>query len=376
MGRESLRGETQINQIENRKDEHIRICLEKNVEAKEITTGLEDVFLIHRALPEINLRDVNTETVFLNRRFSAPIIVEGMTGGTKRAVKINAVIAQAVEELGLGMGVGSQRAALERPKLEKTYKIVREKAPKAFIVANIGGPQIAMEYDIKKIKQAVEMIEADALAVHLNPLQEAVQPEGETVYAGIIDQIRRLVNSLEVPVIVKETGAGISAEVAKKIEEAGAACIDVAGAGGTSWAAVEYYRATERDDALSRDLGLAFWNWGIPTVISLVEVVQSVNLPVIASGGLRSGLDVAKTIALGASLAGFARPILLSASKGYEETRRTLRSLINQLKNAMFLVGADSIEKLENTPIVVLGKTAEWLRARGFRPEAYAMRGE
>jgi len=374
LEQESLRDDAQLSQISNRKDEHIRICLERNVEAKSVRTGFEEIFLIHKALPEINLRNVKTETVFLKHRFSAPIIVESMTGGTERAMEINAVIASVVEELGLGMGVGSQRAALKNPSLERTFRIVRERAPRAFIISNIGGPQIVMEYGVKEIRRAVEMIEADALAIHLNPLQEAIQPEGETVYSGIIDRIRTIVDSLDVPVIVKETGAGISAEVARMLEDAGVACIDVAGAGGTSWAAVEYYRAVEYGDAAGQDLGLVLWDWGIPTAISLVEVAQSVNLPVIASGGLRSGLDIAKSIALGASMAGLARPILLSASKGYEETKRTICSLINQLRNVMFLVGAESIERLKRAPLVILGRTAEWLRVRGFKPEIYARR--
>lgn len=374
MEQELLGVKERVNRIGNRKDEHIKICLERDVETKGVRTGLEDIFLIHRALPEINLRDVRTETIFLNHKFSAPIIVEGMTGGTERAMEINATIAQAVEELGLGMGVGSQRAALENPSLERTYKIVRDKAPKAFLISNIGGPQIAMEYDIDKVRRAVEMIEADALAIHLNPLQETIQPEGEAVYAGIVNRIGKIVDGLDVPVIVKETGAGISAEVAKMLEESGVACIDVSGAGGTSWAAVEYYRAIEHNDASGKELGLMLWDWGIPTAVSLVEVVQSVNLPIIASGGIRSGLDIAKSIALGASMAGMARPILLSASKGYEETRKALFAIINQLRNIMFLVGAGSIEKLRNAPLVILGRTAEWLRIRGFKPEIYARR--
>ncbi|MEM2527758.1 MAG: type 2 isopentenyl-diphosphate Delta-isomerase, partial [Candidatus Bathyarchaeia archaeon] len=170
MERESLGVRERISQVENRKNEHIRICLNRDVEAKNVRTGFEDIFLIHKALPEINLRDVKTDTIFLNHRFSAPIIVEGMTGGTERAMEINAAIAQAVEELELGMGVGSQRAALENPSLERTYRIVREKAPNAFIISNVGGPQIAMEYNIEAIIRAVEMVEADALAIHLNPL--------------------------------------------------------------------------------------------------------------------------------------------------------------------------------------------------------------
>ncbi|MCX8170553.1 MAG: type 2 isopentenyl-diphosphate Delta-isomerase [Candidatus Bathyarchaeota archaeon] len=376
MGQESLKGGDRegVGRIINRKGDHIRICLERDVEAKKITTGFEDVFLLHKALPELNLNDVRTETVFLNHNFSAPIIVEGMTGGTEESMKINAAIAQAVEELGLGMGVGSQRAALEDPSLERTYRIVREKAPKAFMVSNIGAPQLTMENSISKVKRAVEMIEADALAIHLNPLQEVVQPEGEKIYAGIVDKIGLLAGSLNVPIIVKETGGGISAEVAKMLEDAGVACIDVAGAGGTSWAAVEYYRAVEQGFHLNRDLGLMLWDWGIPTVVSLVEVIQSVKLPVIASGGIRSGLDVAKSIALGASLAGIAKPILIAASKGYEETKSALNSLITQLRSIMFLVGAASIEKLKRAPLVILGRSAEWLRARGFNPEIYARR--
>lgn len=367
-------GKRGVNKITSRKEDHLRICLERDVEAKSITAGFEDVFLIHRALPEVNLDDVRTETVFLNHNFSAPIIVEGMTGGTERSIEINAAIARAVEDLGLGMGVGSQRAALEDPSLERTYRIVREKAPTAFIVSNIGAPQLAAENNISKIRRAVEMIEADALAVHLNPLQEVVQPEGEKVYAGIIDRIRVLAGSLDVPVIVKETGGGISAEIAKMLEEAGVACIDVAGAGGTSWAAVEYYRAVEQGSPLSRDLGLMLWDWGIPTVVSLVEVTQTVKLPVIASGGIRSGMDVAKSIALGASLAGIAKPILAPAYRGYEETKSALNTLIIQLRSIMFLVGADSIEKLKRTPLIILGRTAEWLKARGFDPDIYARR--
>lgn len=363
-------------ELEDRKNDHIRICVECDVEAKKITTGFEDVFLVHRATPEINLSGVGTEAVFLGHKFSAPIIVEAMTGGTERALEINAVVAEAVEELGLGMGVGSQRAAIEKPSLERTYRIVRERAPNAFVVANIGGAQLAAGYGVKEIKLMVDMIGADALAVHLNPLQEAIQPEGEAVYAGILRRIGELAGRIDVPLIVKETGCGISYEVARMLERARVSCIDVAGAGGTSWAAVEYHRATERGDNRGRDLGSLLWDWGIPTVVSLVEVVHSVKIPVIASGGIRSGLDVAKAIALGASMAGLARPILLAALKGPEETRRALGSLVNQLRCVMFLTGAGSIEDLKRVPLVIVGRTAEWLRARGFNPDLlYARRG-
>ncbi len=360
------------NQIKERKDEHIQICLEEDVKARNITTGFEDIHLIHRALPEISLKEIDLSTTVFNHLFSAPLIVEGMTGGTEKAITINAAIAQAVEELGLGMGVGSQRAAIEDPTLEKTFKVAREEAPNAFLIANLGGPQLIKGYGVKEAQRAVEMIEADALAIHLNPLQEVVQPEGETDYKGIIEEISEIVKGLDVPVIVKETGAGIAAEEAKTLEAIGVSGIDVAGAGGTSWAAVEYYRAKKQGNQSAQMFGEALWDWGIPTAISLVEVIQSVSLPVIASGGIRSGEDAAKAIALGASLTGIAWPALVSALKGSAAVKETLNLMIGQLTSAMFLVGADSIKKLKVSPLVLTGKTAEWLRTRGFTLEIYA----
>jgi len=370
-----LDDERKDRRVEKRKIDHISICLNEDVEAKEITTGFEDIFLIHRALPELNLEEVDLSTKVFGYKFSAPIMISSIRGGAEEALKINASIAEAVEELGLGMGIGSQRAALENPKLRRTYAIARKKAPNAFLAANIGAPQIVRDYTIKDVEKAIEMIEADALIVHLNPLQEAVQPEGETFYSGALGKIREIVSSLDVPVIVKETGAGIAAEDAKKLEEAGVTGIEVAGAGGTSWAAVECYRASQRKNHFTEEVGKEFWNWGIPTAVSLVEVVQSVNLPVIASGGVRSGLDIAKALALGADLAGFALPILGPAMKGSEEVKEKIKIIIQQLRTSMFLVGAGSTERLKGIPIVVLGRTAEWLRSRGFDVESYARRG-
>jgi len=297
-----------------------------------------------------------------------------MTGSTEKALKINAAIAEAVEELDLGMGVGSQRVAIEDPQLEASFAITREKAPTAFLIANIGGPQIVGRYGVKEARKAIEMLEANALAIHLNSLQEAVQPEGETNYSGVLKKIGEIAQALEVPVIVKETGAGIAAEEAKMFEKAGVAGIDVAGVGGTSWAAVEYHRAKRLQDEFRQRLGKTFWDWGIPTAVSLVEVVQSVHHPVIASGGIRHGTDVAKSLALGASLASMALPILHSATKGPEEVKKTLQFVIEELRNAMFLVGAESVQKLKKAPVVLTGKTAEWLRMRGFQPELYARR--
>jgi len=361
-------------QIENRKVDHIKICLEENVQARGTTAGFEDVYLVHRALPEIERNKIDLSTVVFGHKFSAPLLVGAMTGGAAEAHRINAAIAEAVEDLSLGMGVGSQRAAIEDPKWRNSFAIVREKAPKAFLVANIGGPQLVSGYGVKEAEKAVEMLEADALAVHLNPLQEAVQPEGETKYSGVLKKIGEIAQALEVPVIVKETGAGIAAEEAKMLEEAGVAGIDVAGVGGTSWAAVEYHRAMKVRDEFRQRLGETFWDWGIPTAVSLVEVVQSVHLPVIASGGIRCGTEVAKSLALGASLASMSSPILKPAAKGSEEVKKSLQFVVEELRNAMFLVGAKSIQKLQKVPVVLTGKTGEWLRMRGFQPEVYARR--
>jgi len=238
--------------IGERKADHIEISLKENVQALKATTGFEDVNLIHKALPELEKEKIDLSTTVFGYKFSAPFFVGAMTGGTQKATKINAAIAEAVEELHLGMGVGSQRIAIDNPKVEYSFSVVREKAPTAFIIANIGGPQLVSKYGVKEAKRAVDMIKANALAVHLNSLQEAVQPEGDTNYANLFQNICKLAQELPVPVIVKETGAGIAAEEAAMLEAAGVAGIDVAGAGGTSWAAVEYYRAKARNDDVSR----------------------------------------------------------------------------------------------------------------------------
>ena len=357
-----------------RKADHIRISLEKDVQARKTTTCFEDIHLIHKALPEINKQEINLSTEVFNHKFSAPLIVGAITGGTPEATRINAAIAEAVEELGLGMGVGSQRAAIEDKKLEKTFTVARKKAPNAFLIANIGGVQLVNGYSIKEVEKAVAMIEADAIAIHLNPLQEAIQPEGQTNFRGILEKISEIAEKIDKPLIVKETGAGIAAEEAKKLETVGVNGIDVSGAGGTSFAAVEYYRVKGPKNSFQRRLGDVFWDWGIPTAISVVEVSQSVKIPVIASGGVRDGVDMAKALALGANLTSLSQPILQAAVKGARETKNVLSLLIEELRNAMFLVGANSVQELHKVPLVITGKTAEWLRVRGFKPEKYARR--
>lgn len=358
-----------------RKEDHIRICLGNKAQAKNATAGFEDIQLVHRALPEVNKEKINLSTTFLGKKFKAPIIVGAMTGGTEQATQINASIAEAVEKLGLGMGVGSQRAAIENRQLEKTYKVAREKAPHAFLIANIGGVQLVHGYGLKEVKKVVEMIDADAIAIHLNALQEAVQPEGQTNFKGVLAKIGEIACALDTPVIVKETGAGISAEDAKALENAGVKAIDVGGVGGTSFAAVEYYRSNKQKDVVQNFLGEAFWDWGIPTAISLIETAQTVKLPLIASGGVRNGTDIAKALSLNASLASISQPILQTAVKGAKETEEKLSCLIEELRNVMFLIGAEKLNDLTNTPVVITGKTAQWLQARGFNLQKYAKRG-
>lgn len=361
-------------ETQRRKADHIRICLNEKAQAKEITAGFEDVHFIHKALPELDKNKIDLSTYFLGHKFNAPLMVGAMTGGTPEAEKINANMAQAVEELGLGMGIGSQRAAVENVKLTKTFAVARKKAPTAFIVANIGGVQLVHGYGLTEIKKAIEMVDADAVAIHLNALQEAVQPEGQTNFEGVLEKIRELADKLDKPLIVKETGSGIAAEDAKQLEIAGVKALDVGGAGGTSFAAVEYYRE-KRNENDSRLLGEIFWDWGIPTVVSIVEVARTSKIPLIGSGGIRDGTDVAKAIALGSTLASITQPVLHAAVESAEATKRLLFIFMEELKTAMFLVGSKNVQQLAKAPIVLMGNTAKWLETRGFNVKGYASRG-
>ncbi len=362
-------------EIRKRKADHIRISLNHNVQARKTTTGFEDIYFVHKALPEVDKRKIDLSTTVFNHKFAAPLIAGAITGGTLEAERINATIAEAVEELKLGMGVGSQRAAVEDKKLEKTFTIARKKAPTAFLIANIGGVQLINGYGLKEVKKAVEMIEADAIAVHLNPLQEATQPEGQTNFKGVLGKIAEISKSLDKPMIAKETGAGIAAEEARKLADAGVEGIDVSGAGGTSFAAVEHYRTKDPKNASHHRLSRVFWDWGIPTAVSITEVSKTVNIPVIASGGIRGGIDIAKALALGASMTSLSQPILHAAVRDVKETVDSLSLLMEELRNVMFLVGVESIQALQKAPLVIVGKTAEWLKIRGFRIDDYARRG-
>ncbi len=348
-------------EIEDRKLEGIQITLKENVQARDVTTLLEDVLLINNSLPELDLEDINTETTFLKHRFSAPLLIEAMTGGTKEAGKINGNLASAAEKLGLGMGVGSQRAALDSEAAAETYSVARKNAPNAFLIANIGGAQIR-DLKVEEIGRLIEMIKANALAIHLNPLQELVQPEGEPRFRGVWDRISKISREAGVPVVVKEVGCGISREVATKLEIAHVSAIDVAGVGGTSWAAVEHFRALKRSLSSKAQLGELFWDWGIPTAASIIEVKRAVKLPIIASGGVRTGLDIAKCVALGASIVGVAQPVLAAAMKSDKDVSEILQKAINELKATMLVTGSRDIHALGNTRYLVTGQLSDWRR--------------
>lgn len=347
--------------ISDRKLEHLKLCIHSDVEYRR-KTGYEEIELIHKALPQINKEKINIKTEFLQKKLDAPIIITGITGGHPASLAVNRELARAAEELQIGMGVGSQRAAVENPELESTYTVVREEAPSTFIIGNIGAPQI--EY----AEKAAAMMDLDAMAIHLNPLQEAIQPEGDVNATEYLQFIKKTSQTLDIPVIVKETGAGIKREDSIAIEEAGAAAIDIAGAGGTSWAAVETYRSKDRS------MGELFWDWGIPTAVSTAEVSQSIKIPVISSGGIRTGLDAAKALALGAETVGIALPLLKEAYQGHEAVVLKLQKFMEELKIAMYLVGASSISDLRKCDMVIMGKTREWLTERGINTENYARR--
>jgi isopentenyl-diphosphate delta-isomerase len=354
-----------VSETTERKRSHITTALNRDVQA-HVTTGFDDISLIHNALPELDREEIDLSCELFGHRLGAPIIIESMTGGTPIAAKINATLSRIAEELQIPMGVGSQRAAIDDPKLAFTFKVARENAPSALLFANLGCPQIIKEDGIERAKAAVEMIKADALLIHLNALQESVQFEGQPRFKGALGRIQELSSRLSVPVLAKETGAGVSRETAISVERAGVKGIDVAGLGGTSWAAVEYYRAREKRRARQAHLGLAFWDWGIPTAASVVEVAKSTKVKIIASGGVRNGLHVAKAIALGAHYGGLAMPFLKSVQKGSKEVKESVLSVIEELRTAMFLTGSKNLEQLQECPTTITGKTRDWLIARGL----------
>lgn len=350
--------------IKQRKRDGIEIPLNNDVQAKTTSTYLEYVKLIHNALPELDYDEIDISTTFLKRKFSAPLIIDSMTGGAPEAARINGRLGELAEEYGFAMGLGSQRAGLESKELAETYSIARKNAPSAFLIANIGGAQLAKGLSIDNIKKIIDMIQADALVIHLNPLQELIQPEGELKYKGVFSKISEISGALDVPVIVKEVGAGISKEVAVKLEVSGVSAINVAGAGGTSWAGVEKLRAEASNNDLKIHLGEIFWDWGIPTAASLIEVKKTVKVPIIASGGLRNGIEMAKCIVLGASMCAMAYPFLLKAAESKEQLFNFADTVIAELKSTMFLIGAMNLSVLKSSRYILTGPLADQVSNR------------
>lgn len=342
-------------QTSSRKLDHLRICCDEQVETGD--PGFGDVFLVHNALPECDMDRVSTAARFLGHEFGAPLLIAAMTGGHPEATAINARLAAAAERFGLGIGVGSQRAALEDPGLIRSYRVVREAAPSAFVIGNLGVVQLR-DHGTAWADRAVEMIDADALAIHLNLLQEAIQPEGDRDATGCLDAIERLCEHAPYPVIVKETGNGISVEVARRLFGAGVAAIDTGGFGGTSWAVIEAIRARETgrpQDERLRALGRTFRDWGIPTVVSLAECCRSGG-PVIATGGIRNGVDIAKAIALGAEMTGMALPLLAPARADQEMLDAVIERVIDELRVAMFLTGSAEVAGLHRARAILTGR--------------------
>jgi isopentenyl-diphosphate delta-isomerase len=335
-----------MRETQTRKADHLRICLDEDVQFHKNTNGLERYRFTHCCLPELNRSEIDLTTTFLGKSLGAPLLISSMTGGTQQAKTINFRLAEVAQQYKLAMGVGSQRVAVENPQVADTFA-VRSQAPDILLLANLGAVQLNYSYGLDECLRVVDLLEADALILHLNPLQECIQPNGDTNFRGLIDKIYNLCNTIPVPVIAKEVGNGISAAMAQKLIEAGVSAIDVAGAGGTSWAKVESERSLNEQQ---RRLGLTFADWGLPTAECIVDIrAIAPKMPLIASGGLRNGLDVAKAIALGADLAGLAWPFLQAAAESTEAVDALVQLLIAELTTVLFCTGNASLDQLQHS---------------------------
>jgi isopentenyl-diphosphate delta-isomerase len=336
-------------EIESRKADHLRVCLEEDVQFRQVTSGLGQYRFTHCGLPELDYQDINLQTHFLGKSLNAPLLMSSMTGGTELARLVNTRLATVAQRHRLAMGVGSQRIALEHPHLAPTFA-VRSVAPDILLLANLGAVQLNYGCGVKECLHLVELLEADALILHLNPLQECVQSQGDTNFRGLLEKIAQLCQQLPVPVIVKEVGNGISAVIAQQLINAGVTALDVAGAGGTSWAKVESQRAK---DSKQRRLGQIFADWGIPTA-ECITAIRSISpqIPLIASGGLKNGLDVAKAIALGADLGGLARPFLEAAVESEAAVEELVEFLMAELTTSLFCTGSPDLSALKKPGIL------------------------
>jgi isopentenyl-diphosphate delta-isomerase len=339
---------TQDATTESRKVDHIRINLDENVNFPHLTTGLERYHFMHTALPELDLKEIDSQVSLFGKSLNAPLLISSMTGGAEMARRINQNLAIAAQEHGIAMGLGSQRAAIEDKALEPTFQ-VRQHAPDILLFANLGAVQLNYGYGPDQCQRAVDMIEADALILHFNVLQEAVQPEGDTNFAGLLKQVEKVTSKVGVPVIAKEVGWGFSERDVRNLVDAGVAAIDVAGSGGTSWSEVEYHRAPTSFHA---HVARSFADWGIPTADAILYAKAGApEHPVIASGGLRNGVDVAKCIALGATLGGLAGPFLKAANHSVEAVDQLIRELVAQIRITMLCTGTASIRELQETTL-------------------------
>lgn len=336
-----------MNEIEKRKNDHIHINLQKDVNSS-ITSGFDQYAFVHSALPEFDFDQVDTKIEFLGLKLEHPILISSMTGGTDEGDRINIHLAEAAQSTGIAMGVGSQRAAFEGER-QKNETRLRQYAPTVPIFANLGAIQLNYGYSVDECQRAVELIQADGLILHLNPLQEALQIGGQTKFSGLLKKIDLMCSKLGVPVIVKEVGWGISAKIARQLTNAGVAAIDVAGAGGTSWSEVEKHRAN--DEKIIR-ISSNFRDWGIPTAVAIRQIrFELPGIPLIASGGLKNGMDLAKAIALGASIGGFAGILLKAASVSTEKVMDSLDEILQVLRLTMFASGNQNISELSNAPL-------------------------
>ncbi len=359
LSKPSLSSQSLLTQ--SRKADHLRVCLEEDVQSHRITNGLERYRFMHCCLPELNRAEIDLTTTFLGKAVKTPLLISSMTGGTEQARVINQRLAQAAQRYGLAMGVGSQRVAIENSELAGTFS-VRQYAPDALLLANLGAVQLNYDYGLSQCQKAVDDLEADALILHLNPLQEAVQTEGDVNFKGLLSKIEQLVRVLPVPIVAKEVGNGISGVMAQRLLDVGVAAIDVAGAGGTSWARVESERAK---DPKQRRLGNTFADWGISTAECITQIralpqlnqlnvplSEPLSVPLIASGGLRNGLDAAKTLALGANLAGMALPFLQAASQSVAALDELCEALIAELVTVLFCTGCADLAALRQPGVL------------------------
>jgi isopentenyl-diphosphate delta-isomerase len=337
---------TPATETQNRKADHIRVCLDEDVQFRQTTTGLERYRFTHACLPELDLGEIDLTSQFLGKELGAPLLISSMTGGTELAKTINNRLAEVAQEYKLAMGVGSQRVAVENPEVADTFT-VRSLAPDILLFANLGAVQLNYGYGLDQCQRMVDLLEADALILHLNPLQEAVQTKGDQNFRGLLEKIAKICSKLSVPVIAKEVGNGISANMATKLIDVGVSAIDVAGAGGTSWAKVEGERAK---DPRQRRLGQTFADWGHPTTDCIVGVrAIAPDIPLIASGGLRNGLDVAKCLALGADLAGLAWPFLQAATDSSTAVAALADILKEEIATVLFCTGNATVADLKQS---------------------------